>query len=155
MAQRCVEALFKKLHRRDYTRSPLFDKPVFIPAEGVRLTDSDGNLVLLARQYSFDPSQVIFAPQQGLRPNAAYSLSVSGAYDMRGNLQQSAASTTFVTGEASDYVGPSASMAIVSPLPSLVLKNHNEFPLRLAPASTGPATTVSPFGSASIGRSTR
>jgi hypothetical protein len=94
-----------------------FDKPVYAPFEGVQLTGSDGNTVQLAREYSNDPNEVVFAPVRALRPNTAYSLSFSGATDMSGNPMSSAATAGFVTGETPDYAGPAASLFILTPLP--------------------------------------
>ncbi len=95
-----------------------FDKPISVPPDAVRLTDSDGNAVPLARVYASEANQVIFAPVRVLRPNSAYSFSISGASDMSGNRIESAATASFVTGDAPDYVRPSGSVLLVSPFPT-------------------------------------
>ena len=95
-----------------------FDKPIAVPLSGVSLTDSAGNAVALTPLYSNDPAQAVFAPVLALKPDTTYSLSISTASDMSGNLMQSATSASFVTGEVTDYVRPSATVETVTPLPT-------------------------------------
>ncbi len=120
-----------------------FDKPIYVPTDGVTLTDTDGNLIPLVRQYSSDPSLVIFAPRTALRPDALYSLSLSGASDMSGNPMGSVATATFMTGEAPDYVNPIGEHALATSLQQADHSRHgnpaaDSTPRRQHPPAGGP-----------------
>jgi hypothetical protein len=97
-----------------------FDKPVAAPADGVRLTDADGNVVPLAPVRSAVSTLVAFAPQRALRPNTAYRFTVSAVTDTSGNPVEQAASAGFVTGDVPDYINPSGVVNVRSPLPTNV-----------------------------------